>query len=40
MLFKQYKANDVDKIYHPSIVNEWNANMEKEAYEERLHLGV
>ena len=35
MLFKQYTASAVDNIYHPSIFNEFETNIDKEAYEEK-----
>ena len=31
--FQQYTASDADNIYHPSTVIEWEANMDKSAYE-------
>ena len=40
LLFQKYTASDVEKWYHPSIFKEQKANMDNEAYEEKLHLGV
>ena len=40
LLFQKYTASDVDKMYHPSIFKEQKANMDKEAYEEKLHFVV
>ena len=40
LLFQQYTASPVAKIYHPSTVIEWEANMEKADYEYKNNLGV
>ena len=37
MLFQQYTASAVKKLYHPDIVEEWKDNMEKEDYGDDLH---
>ena len=34
--FQQYTDSDVNKIYHPSIVEEWKDNMENSDYEDNL----
>ena len=40
MLFREYKYSDVNNINNPDIVEEWEYNMDKEAYEDNLHMGV
>ena len=40
LLFQQYTYIAVDKIYNPSIVNVWKANIDKAAYAEKQDLGV
>ena len=37
MLFQKYTASAVNKNYHPSNVELWKANMDKESYEDNLH---
>ena len=40
LLFQQYTASTVNKIYYPSIVNEWKSNTNKASYKDKHNLDI
>ena len=40
MLFQQYTASTISKIYCSSLIEEWKSNTEKAVHEQKIHQGV